>query len=95
MRNAANVENWAVYEAVQGKAVGVRSVCTDSEWQALEVSHPGANVLVRSGIASEADAERLARGTSGDSVPKRPQQRVPRSLPVEAGVPEVADSGTN
>jgi hypothetical protein len=79
MRETA--EQWAVYEAIQGKAVGIRSVCTDSEWQALELTHPGLNMLVQKGIASEADAEKLARGTSGDPVAKRGQRPASRPAP--------------
>jgi hypothetical protein len=74
----STVETWTVYQAVKGNAAGIRSVCTDSEWQALEMSHPGINVLVQQGLTHEADAERLARGTSGDSVAKRTQKRVPK-----------------
>lgn len=78
MRPGGSVETWTVYQAVQGKVVGIRSVCTDSEWQALELSHPGLNVLVQQGLTNEADAERLARGTSGDSVAKRTPKRAPK-----------------
>ena len=36
----------------------------------MEAAAPGVNRLIRGGITSEAEAERLARGTAGDSVPR-------------------------
>jgi hypothetical protein len=42
----------------------------------MERAKPGGTFVVQSGIADEAVAERLARGTSGDPVP-----RVPRGTP--------------
>jgi hypothetical protein len=67
--------SWVVYlMAVHGKESGVNAVCEQAEWDAMELAQPGRHTLVRSGIASEAEAERLARGTSGDarvSLPRR------------------------
>ena len=45
-------------------------MCDQAEWDALEAAAPGANVLIRGGITNEAEAEKLARGTSGDAVPR-------------------------
>ena len=42
-------------------------VCEQGEWDALELAQPGKHKLIRTSIASEGEAERLARGTSGDS----------------------------
>jgi hypothetical protein len=61
------LENWVVYEAVEGKQAGRRSVCKQSEWQDIETRFPGVNTIVRAGIVEESDAEKLARGTSGDA----------------------------
>jgi hypothetical protein len=36
-------------------------------WRPGTPAKPGQHVLVRSGLASEAEAERLARGTAGDA----------------------------
>ena len=59
---------WVVYRLrTDGKTPGVNAVCEQSEWEAMERAQPGQHTLVRSGIASEAEAERLARGTSGDA----------------------------
>ena len=40
-------------------------------WDAMEASQPGYHTLIRSGIANEAEAEKLARGTSGDTLSSR------------------------
>ena len=66
MREPEKIEMWVVYQAVQGDQLGIRSVCTQSEWPAIEARRPGVNQLVREGIVSETEAEKLARGTSGD-----------------------------
>jgi hypothetical protein len=42
-------------------------VCEQGEWDAMELARPSHYKLVRAGIATEAEAERLARGTSGDA----------------------------
>ena len=74
MREIPNVEAWVVYEAVLGNDIGRRWVCKQSEWEAIELRQPGFNKLIQRGITSETDAEKLARGTSGD-VQKRGSQR--------------------
>lgn len=62
---------WVVYQAaVRGRPGGTNAVCEASEWDAMEEARPGFNTLVRSGIVTEGEAERLARGTSGDSAPR-------------------------
>ena len=66
--------SWVVYQvSIDGKTAGRNAVCSQAEWDAMELAHPGQHVLVRSGIASEAEAERLARGTSGDPTPRTPR----------------------
>jgi hypothetical protein len=58
---------WVVYRmTIEGRSAAVNVVCSQDEWEHLELAHPG-YTLVRSGIASEAEAERLARGTVGDA----------------------------
>ena len=65
---------WVVYLLpVHGNPEGVRAVCAQAEWEALQLAQPGQHTLVRAGIPSEGEAERLARGTSGD-----PKARLPR-----------------
>jgi len=58
---------WVVYQSVQGKQMGAKSICEQREWEALERSNPGANELLIGGLQSESQAEKLARGTSGDA----------------------------
>lgn len=64
-------ELWVVYRmAIKSSAEGVNAVCTEIEWAEIEADRPGQHTLLHSGIRSEAEAERLARGTSGDTLPK-------------------------
>jgi hypothetical protein len=59
---------WVVYEmGAAGKDQGIKVVCEQGEWDALELAQPGKHTLIRTGITNEGEAERLARGTSGDS----------------------------
>ena len=59
--------SWVVYlMTLHGKPSGMSAVCEQGEWDAMERGRPGYHTLVRAGIPSEAEAERLARGTSGD-----------------------------
>jgi hypothetical protein len=86
----AGRSTWVVYQSVQGKQMGAKSICELREWEALERSNPGANELLIGGLQSESQAEKLARGTSGD-VKKRavagrkisPFQNVPVEATVE------------
>ena len=58
---------WVVYEiggAEKGRGMNV--VCEQNQWDALELAQPGKHKLIRTGITNEGEAERLARGTSGD-----------------------------
>ena len=59
---------WVVYEiGAAEKNQGMSVVCEQDEWDALELAQPGKHKLIRTAITSEGEAERLARGTSGDS----------------------------
>jgi len=53
--------SWVVYRTTRGKAVSVNAVCEQVEWDALERAQPGVHTLIRAGIASEGEAEWLAR----------------------------------
>jgi hypothetical protein len=66
MPNAGS-STWVVYQSVQGKQMGAKSICDQREWEALERTNPGVNELLASGLMSESQAEKLARGTSGDA----------------------------
>jgi hypothetical protein len=68
---------WVVYLMTIHKQVEpMNAVCSQDEWDAMERSRPGHHPLVHAGIASEREAELLARGTSGDA---KPRQSGPRS----------------
>jgi len=63
---------WVVYKmTMAGKYTGMNAVCEQGEWDAMELARPGYHTLVRSGITDEGEAERLARGTSGDPIPQK------------------------
>ncbi len=77
MRKAEQCVSWVVYVNTGHKqANGLRVVCEQDEWDRMELDRPGHHTLVRSGITTEAEAERLARGTSGDPKPKVPRVRL-------------------
>lgn len=68
MRHEQSDELWVVYlMAVRRQDVPMNAVCSQSEWDEMELAQPGHHPLVRSGITTEAEAEKLARGTSGDA----------------------------
>ncbi|MBN9521857.1 hypothetical protein J0H58_25630 [bacterium] len=70
-QKSRRVESWVVYQSAgTGDAVGPNAVCEQAEWEAMEAAAPGRNRLIRAGIVTEGEAERLARGTSGDPVPR-------------------------
>jgi hypothetical protein len=63
--------SWVVYQrTLKGHPNGINAVCEKVEWDAMEADQPGRHILIKSGIANEGEAERLARGTSGDSKPR-------------------------
>jgi hypothetical protein len=62
--------SWVVYRmTLHGKPLGVVAVCSQGEWDAMERARPGYHTLLRAGIASEGDAERLARQLPADGPP--------------------------
>lgn len=61
-------ETWVVFQmTLRGPLPGTKAVCRQSEWAAMEQAKPGVHILIRDGIGTEAEAERFARGTSGDN----------------------------
>ncbi len=66
MRESPKVQKWVVYETVTGPQAGMKSVCTTDDWRVVESRDPGKNRIVKAGIDDENEAEKLARGTSGD-----------------------------
>ena len=70
MRMSKQSVSWVVYQmTIHGKSSGMKAVCEQSEWDAMEAHRPGYYTLIQSGISSEGEAERLARsGPSGAAV---------------------------
>ncbi len=91
MRNSAQVALWAVYQlTVQGQP-GPNVVCFQDEWDAVEAANPGLHRLIKRGIVSEGDAERLARGMSGDDKVRMKKKRLAQAREAEGAV--IAESG--
>jgi hypothetical protein len=63
------------YETVAGPRVGMRSICSSGEWSSLNAREPGQHQIVKSGILDETEAEKIARGTSGDVPPRQTRDR--------------------
>lgn len=75
---AEKITSWVVYRmTLHNQQEPVNAVCEQGEWEAMELARPGYHKLVQSGIASEGEAEKLARGTSGDA--RRSGSGKPRS----------------
>jgi hypothetical protein len=67
----ATAGTWVVYRMpVKGVPEGMRGICEQWEWDAMERANPGVNTLIQAGIANEGEAERLARGSSGEARPR-------------------------
>jgi hypothetical protein len=66
MRKSAQAGPWAVYEMTLQGQPGPKVVCFQHEWEAIEKATPGIHRLIKDEILNEGEAERLARGTSGD-----------------------------
>ena len=80
---------WVGYQAaVKGVEHGPNAVCDQAEWDALAAAAPGADHLIRGGITNEAGAEKLARGTAGDLVPRGAAKAVVAGL-LDGRVPAV------
>lgn len=69
------VETWVVYLMTGKNTNGMKAVCQQAEWDAMEKAKPGQHHLIQEGIATETEAELLARGASGDSKPRTSKLR--------------------
>jgi hypothetical protein len=66
MRKSEQAVAWVVYKTIlNSKTPAMSVVCEQREWEAMEQERPGYQTLVRAGITNEAEAEALARDTSG------------------------------
>lgn len=88
-------EVWVVYQRpMKGRADGIRAVCEQREWQAMDLARPGYYTLIKDGIVNEGEAEQLARGASGACRPRNPKWLM-RPWPGEAVLhPSAPDSLT-
>ena len=67
MKHSDEAAVWVVYRmGARERTAGLRAVCNQREWDEMEHYRPGYHTLVRDHITNEAEAELLARGTSGD-----------------------------
>jgi hypothetical protein len=46
---------------IPGNPKGMKAICEQREWEAMERVNPGYHKLIQSGITNEGEAERLAR----------------------------------
>ena len=67
---AEKSETWVVYLMTGKKTNGMKAVCEKLEWDAMERAKPGLHQLIQEGIATETEAELLARGDSGVAKPR-------------------------
>ena len=98
MGRAATRAGWVVYRMVlRGEPFGGNVVCEQREWDAMQASHPGQHLLVRSGIETEQEAEKLARGTAGDVYRRGAGKRAPTprdpATPIAPGTAPPAAQG--
>jgi len=74
-KKARGPESWVIYQTVvKGEVTGPMGVCEQAEIDEMERLKPGGTFLIQAGILDEAVAERLARGKSGDPVPRVPKK---------------------
>jgi hypothetical protein len=61
-------QSWVVYTMpLKDNAEGIRAVCDAQEWVKMERAKPGFFAPIQDGIPNEGEAERLARGRSGEA----------------------------
>ncbi len=64
--NTKPEELWVVYRVTApGVLGGPNAVCEQGEWEEMQRQQPGHRTLIKKGIASEAEAERVAREAPG------------------------------
>jgi hypothetical protein len=70
-KKTKRVAGWVVYKSHLVGPRGPYAVCEQWEWDAMERADPGRHTLIREGITSEAEAERVARDSPGGTSPGR------------------------
>ena len=72
MRPTEVCRAWVVHRMTLPKnAIAGNVVCEQREWDALEAERPGYHTLLHTGLKTEQEAEKLARGTAGDDYGRR------------------------
>jgi hypothetical protein len=66
---------WVVYLMTLRKHDGMKAVCEQAEWDAMELARPGYHHFIQGGFTSETEAELMARGDSGASKPRAAKLR--------------------
>ena len=62
MRTIDQPMSWVVYlMTIPHKPDGMKAVCEQTEWDALELARPGHHTLIQAGFTNEGEAEKLAR----------------------------------
>jgi hypothetical protein len=80
MRITEICTSWVVYRmTLHGNAIAGNVVCEQREWEVLERARPGFHTLLHSGIKTEQEAEKLARGMAGETPPR---QSKPKKMPI-------------
>jgi hypothetical protein len=76
MRRTPVPTSWVVYRATfDRKAEAMTAVCAQEEWIGIEQSQPGRCTLLKSGIATEGEAEQFARAeraAQAATIPRQP-----------------------
>jgi hypothetical protein len=68
MRITEESMSWVVYQITTSrKPQGMKAVCEQREWDAMQLAKPGHHTVVQAGITNEAEAERLARSGPVDT----------------------------
>jgi len=88
MKQEVITNTWVVYRmTLSSNLTGGNVVCEQREWDQIERIRPGFHLLIRSGIATEQEAEKLARGTAGDRPLKKGGPRANASVNEMLNVP--------
>jgi hypothetical protein len=66
---------WVIYLMTTRKHEGMKAVCEQAEWDAMELARPGYHHFIQGGFTSESEAELSARGASGDAKPRASKLR--------------------
>ena len=87
MRITEVCRSWVVYKMTMPKnMIGGNVVCEQREWETLEAIRPGFHTLLHAGLKTEQEAEKLARGTAGET-----RSRKLKKAPLSEAFDRIAD----